>query len=130
MEPLLESAHFFMFPCGKHFLAITGARVLCYQVEDTTAQAPEFLPSTVKVPRPSLLPPQPFQSTVHPADLGETPEFVEVFEKRNPIMIWRQSQETFSLQSCANGDHSMLPTRLQGIFQKDSASYFNLQTLS
>lgn len=87
LEPLLESAHVFMFPEGS----ITGARVLCYQEEDTTAQAPEFLPSTVKVSRPSLLPPQPFQSTVHPADLGETPELVEVFEKRNPIIIWRQN---------------------------------------
>lgn len=61
-----------------------------------------------------------------PRKSWEDTSFLKMFERGNPIMTWRQSQENFSLQSSANGDNCMLPIGLQGIFQKDSASSFNL----
>lgn len=88
---------------------------LCYWVEDPTAQASEFLPSTVKV----LLvqPPAPHSHStiliVHPADLGEIPGFfLNVWKGKPNNDSEAKTSELFSMEQFKWRDHSMLLTGL------------------
>lgn len=114
----------FVFPYRKHLLAITWGQGY------TTARAPESLPSTAFYSEGVVSqPPAPLShSRVQHTQqtLRRHQSLLKMFEKGSPIMTWRQSQKNLSWQSCANGDDCLLPTGLQGIFQKDSASSFNL----
>lgn len=102
LEPLLESAHFFLFPCRKHFLAITGGQSSVIPSRDTIAQAPEFLPSTVKVSRPSLLPPQSFrvQCTVPSRSWGDTRVCRSVWKKKPNNKLEAKLGDLFSTELC------------------------------